>query len=121
MARIWAEAGWDMVWLLLLCHLLHIFAHSSQDEAGGRLSLSAGMQVVEEEEEDLEVEERTYTAHSLNNLSLESTCRSWEAQNQLLPQIFNDRQSKLWLRMINFNMSNLNLKLCRNNNSRDIK
>ena len=24
MARIWAEAGWDMVWLLLWCHLLHI-------------------------------------------------------------------------------------------------
>ena len=66
-----------MVWLLLLCHLLHIFAHSFQDEAGGRLSLSAGMQVVEEEEEEVEeVEERTYTAHSLNNLSLESTCRS---------------------------------------------
>ena len=76
MAMIWAEAGRDMVWLLLWCHLLHIFAHSFQDEAGGRLSLSAGMQVVEEEEEDLEVEERTYTAHSLNNLSLESTCRS---------------------------------------------
>ena len=75
MAMIWAEAGRDMVWLLLWCHLLHIFAHSFQDEAGGRLSLSAGMQVVEEEEEDLEVEERTYTAHSLNNLSLESPCR----------------------------------------------
>ena len=32
------------------------FAHSFQDEAGGRLSLSAGMQVVEEEEEEVEEE-----------------------------------------------------------------
>ena len=67
----WLRYGLVVVVVPLVAH----FAHSFQDEAGGRLSLSAGMQVVEEEEEDLEVEERTYTAHSLNNLSLESPCR----------------------------------------------
>ena len=67
----WLRYGLVVVVVPLVAH----FAHSFQDEAGGRLSPSAGMQVVEEEEE--EVEKRTYTAHSL---SLESTCPSWEAQ-----------------------------------------